>query len=47
MFLMTGLKKMSIFKKDEYKDTKEYIYMMGCSYFFNEIPLKELGIDFL
>ena len=35
------------FKKAEYKDTKEYIYMMGCSYFFNEIPLNALGIDFL
>ena len=35
------------FEKDEYKDTKEYICMMGCSYFFYEIPLSVLGIDFL
>lgn len=35
------------FKRDEYKDTKEYIYMMGCYYFFNEIPLNALGIDLL
>lgn len=35
------------FEKDEYKDTKEYICMMGCSYFFYEIPLSVLGIDLL
>lgn len=35
------------FEKDEYNDTKEYICMMGCSYFFYEIPLTVLGIDFL
>ena len=34
------------FEQDEYKDTKEYISLMGCYYFFNEIPLKALGIDF-
>lgn len=33
------------FKKDEYKDMLEYIKLMNCDYFFNEIPLEYLGID--
>lgn len=32
------------FLKDKYKDTLEYIEMMDCQFFFNEIPLDFLGL---
>nr|WP_252320048.1 hypothetical protein [Spiroplasma endosymbiont of Lariophagus distinguendus] len=32
------------FKKPEYKDTLNYIIDSNCRYFFNYIPLKELGL---
>ena len=32
------------FLKDKYRDTLEYIKMMGCRYFFNSIPLDFLGL---
>lgn len=32
------------FRKDKYKDTLNYIEMMGCRYFFNYIPLDFLGL---
>lgn len=32
------------FKKDKYKDTLEYIEDTGCSYYFNELPLKKIGL---
>ena len=33
------------FKKPEYKDVLEYIRTVSCKYFFNELPLKELGLQ--
>jgi hypothetical protein len=32
------------FKKPEYKDVLDYIVSVGCKYYFNEIPLKDLGL---
>jgi hypothetical protein len=32
------------FKKPEYKDVLKYIASVGCYYFFNELPLKFLGL---
>lgn len=32
------------FKRPEYDDVKEYILSVGCKYFFDEIPLKEIGL---
>ena len=32
------------FRKPEYKDTLDYIIMMGCRYYFNYLPLNELGL---
>ena len=32
------------FKKPEYKDVLDYIISVGCRYFFEYIPLKELGL---
>ena len=32
------------FKKPEYKDVFVYINRVGCHYFFNVVPLKELGL---
>jgi|SRR3989344_6704213 len=32
------------FKKNEYKDVLEYIKEVGCHYFFEELPLKFLGL---
>lgn len=32
------------FKKSEYKDVLEYIACVGCHYFFNEVPLRFLGL---
>ncbi len=32
------------FKKEEYKDVLNYIINMGCRYYFNYLPLKELGL---
>jgi hypothetical protein len=32
------------FRKDEYKDTLNYIIYMGCRYYFNYLPLNELGL---
>lgn len=32
------------FMKDSYRDVLEYINSVGCSYYFNEIPLEDLGI---
>ena len=32
------------FRAEQYKDTLDYIELMGCHYFFNEIPLNVLGL---
>ena len=32
------------FAKDEYKDVRNYIISVGCRFFFEYIPLKELGL---
>jgi hypothetical protein len=32
------------FKKDEYKDVLDYIITMGCKYYFNYLPLQEIGL---
>jgi hypothetical protein len=32
------------FRKPEYEDVRNYIVEVGCKYFFNEIPLHELGL---
>lgn len=32
------------YKKPEYKDTLDYILEVGCSYFFDEVPLKWFGL---
>ena len=32
------------FKKPEYKDVLDYIISVGCSYYFNYIPLEKLGL---
>lgn len=32
------------FSQGQYRDTLEYIHMMGCNYFFNGIPLSFLGL---
>jgi hypothetical protein len=32
------------FLQDKYKDTLDYIISVGCKYFFNYIPLQELGL---
>lgn len=32
------------FRQSVYRDTLEYIEMVGCSYFYNEIPLDFLGL---
>lgn len=32
------------FKKPEYKDTLDYIISVGCSYYFNYLPLKKIGL---
>ncbi len=32
------------FKKDEYKDVREYIENVGCKYFFNILPIEFLGL---
>ena len=32
------------FKKEQYKDTLDYIHSMNCHYVFNKIPLKWLGL---
>lgn len=34
------------FKKPEYKDVLEYISEVGCHYYFNEIPLDMLGLNY-
>jgi hypothetical protein len=34
------------FTKPEYKDVLEYITEVGCHYYFNEIPLSILGLDY-
>ena len=33
------------FKREEYKDTKQYILEMGCQYFFYQVPLSVIGLD--
>jgi hypothetical protein len=33
------------FKQDQYKDVLEYINSVGCSYYFNEIPMSILGMN--
>jgi hypothetical protein len=33
------------FKKEQYKDTLEYIESVGCHYFFEEIPLNFLDLE--
>ena len=32
------------FRKEEYKDVLDYIITMGCRYYFNYIPMYELGL---
>lgn len=32
------------FRSPIYRDTLDYIEMMGCTYFYNEIPLQALGL---
>lgn len=32
------------FKKEEYKDVLSYVESVGCHYYFNEIPLKVIGL---
>lgn len=32
------------FKQDKYRDTLNYIKEVGCDYYFNQIPLKKLGL---
>lgn len=32
------------FKKAEYKDTLDYIISVGCSFYFNYLPLQRLGL---
>ncbi|MBR5777907.1 MAG: hypothetical protein IKY22_05560 [Bacteroidales bacterium] len=32
------------FRKDCYKDTRDYIISVGCRYYYNYIPLQELGL---
>ena len=32
------------FKKDEYKDVRDYIVSVGCHYYFEYIPLQKLGL---
>lgn len=32
------------FRDSRYRDTLDYIEQMGCFYFFNEIPLRRLGL---
>lgn len=32
------------FKKDKYKDTRDYIISVGCRFYYNYIPLHELGL---
>lgn len=34
----------SWFKKDCYKDVRDYIISVGCRYYYNYIPLQELGL---
>jgi len=32
------------FKKSEYKDTPDYVIVVGCQYYFNYLPLQKLGL---
>lgn len=32
------------FRHDSYKDTRDYIISIGCYYYYNYIPLYELGL---
>ena len=32
------------FRQECYKDTRDYIISVGCSYYYNYIPLHELGL---
>lgn len=32
------------FKKEEYRDVLSYVESVGCHYYFNEIPLKVIGL---
>ena len=32
------------FKADKYKDVRDYIISVGCHYYYNSIPLQELGL---
>ena len=34
------------FRKECYKDVHDYILSVGCKYFFNFVPLSEIGLDF-
>ena len=34
----------SWFKQDRYKDVRDYIISVGCRYYYNYIPLQELGL---
>ena len=33
-----------MFKDEKYKDTLDYIIIVGCKYYFDYIPLQELGL---
>lgn len=35
------------FKREEYRDTKQYIREMGGQYFFYQVPLSVIGLDFI
>lgn len=32
------------FRQEQYKDTRDYIISVGCHYYYNYIPLQELGL---
>jgi len=32
------------FTKDKYKDTRDYINSVGCSFYINYIPFKKFGL---
>ncbi len=32
------------FRQDQYKDVRDYIISVGCRFYYNYIPLKELGL---
>ena len=32
------------FRQDQYKDVRDYIISVGCRFYYNYIPLQELGL---